>query len=248
MKTRIVHTKFWKDEYVASLKPTEKLVYTYLLTNERINICHFMELSLREIAFDTGVEPATLRVILNKFVLDKKIAAYKNYIFLRNADKYESYTGSRNEIAKQSILKQLSPEVLDWYNRMIDTPIDTPIEGVYIPHINHKSKIRDIILEKDNRDRGVGEEEEEKTKTYSKLTDLTETDFQEIADKYKVPLAFVISKHEDLENWHHMKPQKNRYANYKRALIDWVKRDALKIINTAKGDPSKRAVDFRTNG
>lgn len=66
---------------------------------------------------------------------------------------------------------------------------------------------------------------------YSQIENILEEDILEIADKYKVPDTFVQSKLDDLINWHEKKPHKNYYSNYKRALMDWVKRDALKIIS-----------------
>lgn len=63
---------------------------------------------------------------------------------------------------------------------------------------------------------------------YPNLQSLTDITLQEIADKYKVPLSFVKSKLDDMTNWLSAKGKK--YKNYKAALSNWVKSDALKII------------------
>jgi division protein CdvB (Snf7/Vps24/ESCRT-III family) len=56
---------------------------------------------------------------------------------------------------------------------------------------------------------------------------LTEEILQEIADKYKVNLAFVKSKLDDMDNWR--KAKGKVYKDYKAALSNWVKSDALKV-------------------
>lgn len=68
-----------------------------------------------------------------------------------------------------------------------------------------------------------------KNNKYSELTLLTEENFEDISNKYQVPVSFVRSKYDDLINWHEKNPQKNYYKNYLSALRDWVKRDMLKI-------------------
>lgn len=56
---------------------------------------------------------------------------------------------------------------------------------------------------------------------------LREGDFQEIADSYNVPVSFVMSKWEDLQNW--SKAKGKTYKDYNAALRNWVKRDAVQI-------------------
>lgn len=68
-----------------------------------------------------------------------------------------------------------------------------------------------------------------KKSKYGDLTLLTDDNFQEISNKYQVPISFVRSKYDDLVNWHEKNPQKNYYKNYLSGLRDWVKRDSLKI-------------------
>ena len=75
---------------------------------------------------------------------------------------------------------------------------------------------------------------------YSKIEDCKEEDFETIATKYNVPVSFVKFKYDDMINWHEMKPQKNRYSNYYRALCDWVKKDSLKI----KQDHARQTSDI----
>ena len=134
MKTRLLETKFWKDAYIVELTIEQRLLYIYLLTNERVNIIHCYEISDREILFDTGIDRGILTPSKTQFQKDGKFSFYKDYVFLINACKYESYIGEKNDNAKLKLYKQMPSDVFDWY-RGIYTPL--------IGSISHKSEIID---------------------------------------------------------------------------------------------------------
>jgi len=72
----------------------------------------------------------------------------------------------------------------------------------------------------------IKEEPIKKKSKYSSLFDLSEKDFQEIAKKYNVGISFVRSSFDDLENY--CGAHGRRYKNYRRALMNFVKKDAQK--------------------
>lgn len=92
-------------------------------------------------------------------------------------------------------------------------------------------------VDKNRIDKNRIEKERDKEKKYNSLTSLTDETLQEIADKYLVPLAFVRSKLDDMTNW--LTSKGKTYKNYKAALMNWVKNDALKIIQQKKDGNSK---------
>lgn len=144
MKTRIIHTKIWKDPWFADLLPTEKLLFIYFVTNEKVNIIHLYEVSSREIAFDLGLTTSQIEQAKIKFQKANKLFFKDDYVFLVNAFKYEQYTGEKNDKARQSLLNQLPKPILGWYESITSgkyTPIDTPIYRGQIGSINHKSEI-----------------------------------------------------------------------------------------------------------
>ncbi len=67
----------------------------------------------------------------------------------------------------------------------------------------------------------------QKKGTFTTLKSLDETVLQEIADKYDVPVSFVKSKLDDMTNW--LQSKGKVYKDYRAALSNWVKSDALKI-------------------
>jgi hypothetical protein len=59
---------FWSDpNIVDSFSPEDKLLYLYLMTNEYTNLCGIYEISLKQIAFDTGYSQETIKAILDRF-------------------------------------------------------------------------------------------------------------------------------------------------------------------------------------
>lgn len=125
----------------------------------------------------------------------------------------------------------------------------TPPRSNDLPNKNNRIRILNNIKEKE-RDK---EKERSLTKVsspplkYPILEDLTDTDFQDIATKYQVPIHFVRSKYDDMMLWAGERPGNTRLRgrNWKLTLMKWVKTDAFKLIERSKGDPTKRVVDAR---
>jgi hypothetical protein len=81
---RLVNTNFWKDTYVIDLDPTQKLLFLYFLTNPRTSMAGVYEISIREVAFDTGIDKDMVDKILMKFCRDEKMHYQKGWLILRN--------------------------------------------------------------------------------------------------------------------------------------------------------------------
>jgi hypothetical protein len=150
MKTRILHTKFWKDRFICSLTPVEKLLFNYFITNEYVNIIHIYELRDEQIILDTGIDRGILERCKEKFEKAKKIFFKDGFVCLRNACKYESYTGDKNNECRIRLLRQLGQELSDYFNTRIDTPMyrdyNTEIRNHKSEVINQKEEIRRKLL------------------------------------------------------------------------------------------------------
>lgn len=89
-KNRMVNTKFWDDQYIANLKPTEKLLFLYLLTNPLTNIAGVYELSVRRMAFDIGLSEKEIGAILSQLQADGKIFYEAPWVAVRNFVRHQS--------------------------------------------------------------------------------------------------------------------------------------------------------------
>ncbi len=87
-KKRYILDSIWTDIWFEDLKPKEKLLFMYLLTNPLMSICWIYEVSLKKINYDTWIEKKEILNIFSIFEENKKVY-YKNWIvvivnFVRN--------------------------------------------------------------------------------------------------------------------------------------------------------------------
>lgn len=82
-----------------------------------------------------------------------------------------------------------------------------------------------------------------KKKSYSLLEEIKDIDLIEVAARYQVPIAFVRSKLEDMYLWVGEKEGRGKNRNWKLTLMNWVKRDMLKIQEKRIIRPERRTID-----
>ncbi len=140
MKTRIVHTKLWEDDWFTQLSRESKFCFIYLITNSRTNLNGLYELSTRQISFDLGFSLEEIEKV--KRELSTKVSFCGNWIYIKNHDKYQMYSGEKNGIAKQKELLLVPLEVLDTLSIPYPYTSDTTR--------NQKSKIRNQNTEIQN--------------------------------------------------------------------------------------------------
>lgn len=216
MKTRVIYTQYWNDSFISELTPLEKLVFIYLLTNDKVNIIHLYECTDKQIRFDTGIDTPTLEKAKFKFQEAGKIFFKDGYVYLRNADKYESFIGEKNEKAKSDLFSRLRADIVAWYEEIKNTPIHTPM---YTPSIGSRSQKSEIINQ--NTETKIQKTE------YRNLQDVNDKDlFEKIAEKYQTTCAYVESRYEDLVIYCGSKNK--TYSNYYLALLNFVKSDLAK--------------------
>lgn len=221
MKTRIVYPQLWLDEKFATCNVATKLLFCYLINNIQLNLSPYLHITDRQIMFDTGLNSNQLET--GKEELSNLGWCYftENWVFHNHKAAYIDYDG--NERVLSSKQKEID---------QVPTKIKEVFEGLMLgqrPNINHKSEII-------NQKSEIG---------VVKGIEIDEVTLQEIADHYKVPIAFVQSKLEDMILWKEQQPNnsKLRGRNWEMTLRNWVKRDAIQILQKQKGDPNRRVVD-----
>jgi len=112
-KKRYIDTKFWDDNYIIDKDPIEKLLFLYLLTNTLTNIIGIYEISLRRIAFDTGIDSEMVKKILDRFTVDDKIKYINGWIVIKNFIKNQLSNPSVNKGIEQ-LLKEVPEEFIEW--------------------------------------------------------------------------------------------------------------------------------------
>lgn len=111
---RVVNTRFWEDNYVYNLDPTQKLIFLYLLTNSHANIAGVYELNERKAANETGIDREMILKIIDKFMQDGKVYYADGYVILRNFIRHQSLN-PKIMIGIQKIIETLPENVRKLY-------------------------------------------------------------------------------------------------------------------------------------
>ena len=121
---RQIHVKIWKDPWFLELEPDEKLLFTYLVTNESTNLAGIYEISMRVMEFETGMTRERLSEILAKFSENDKVYCEGDIVWVVNLRRYHE-TGS--ERVKKRILADVArippSEILERYIAYYPSPI-----------------------------------------------------------------------------------------------------------------------------
>ena len=98
-KLRSVSTAFWSDPFVEELTPTEKLLFLYLVTNEKTNMLGIYEASISKMSFETGIDKKTLSKALERFETVGKVKYINNFVFLTNYIKHQNFNPNMKKSA-----------------------------------------------------------------------------------------------------------------------------------------------------
>jgi len=105
-KLRSVSTAVWSDVWFEDLTPAQKLIWLYLITNEKTNMLGIYEASTKKIAFETGVNRSDVEKALKQFEKDGRV-------------KYESYHVILTKFLKhQNFNTNMKKSAIDVYNNL----------------------------------------------------------------------------------------------------------------------------------
>ncbi len=231
MKTRMIYTRIWNDEWFENLLVFEKLLFIYLLTNPHINLIGIFELSDRAIRFETGLTEEQLRK--SKSDLKSRIMFHKGWVIIKNVDKYDMFKGAKLLKAREIQLKEIPNEIKAVSKGFRDT-LSIPYRySMDTPNSNSNSN-RSI-----NKNNNILVKSEkpftEKLPKRDELGSITEKVLDDLAEKYQVPLSFIRSKHDDLINWVEEMPERAKGRDLCKTLDIWVKKDSMKIRKEEHG-------------
>lgn len=88
-KSRLINTRFWIDDYVSNLDPSEKLLFLYFLTNPYTDICGVYEIPLKHVALETGLDKEMVIKILGRFKRDGKMFYQNGWVAIKNFAKHQ---------------------------------------------------------------------------------------------------------------------------------------------------------------
>jgi hypothetical protein len=98
-KLRSVSTAFWSDPFIEDLSPDEKLLFLYLITNEKTNMLGIYEASIKKMAFETGLSLDKVKKALKEFERLSKVKYVENYVILLNFLKHQNFNTNMKKSA-----------------------------------------------------------------------------------------------------------------------------------------------------
>lgn len=90
-KLRSINTVIWSDPWFEDLDSEEKLLFIYLITNEKTNMLGVYETSIKKMSFETGIKKDKIESTLKKFERHHKIKYHNNMVVLLNFLKHQHY-------------------------------------------------------------------------------------------------------------------------------------------------------------
>lgn len=135
---RMIDTATWDDPWFADLDPDAKLMFLYLLTNRRSTAAGAFEITLRHMAFETGLEPARIDAALD--ALGDRVVWWPEYrvIWIRNFYRHqaanENFAKSAQKfiadlpVPVQQAIAEQYPELVAEAYHPTDNPSGTPSE------------------------------------------------------------------------------------------------------------------------
>jgi len=135
-KKRYVSTTFWRDDYISSLDPSEKLLFLYLLTCPDTTIAGVYQIPIKIIAADTGFDKDMIVKILERLGRDGKVLYRDGWIAIKNFLKHQS----ENPSVRAGVERELVSVPQD----MIDfvTACGQPVDSLSDSDIVKYSKVK----------------------------------------------------------------------------------------------------------
>ncbi len=218
-KLKSVSTAFWSDTWVEELTISQKLLFIYLLTNDRNNMLGIYEISVSKMAFETGISKADIVKALKGFESVGKVKYTHNHIILSNFLKHQNFNPNMKKSA------------VDKYNEL---PNELKINGLeYIEERDSKGfeRLSNALLM-------LPKSEVESEEEYESESELeVESEKKTPQPKFQIeicPFFFDEDFQESWKDWVKVKKDK-KASNSDRAI----KRALRKIMKYSDGDKNK---------
>jgi hypothetical protein len=104
-KLRSISTAFWSDPLIEDLSPKEKLLFIYLITNDKTNMLGIYESSIKKISFETGLSITETETVLKRLEGLGRIKYIGNWVFVVNYMKHQNYNPNMMISALNTYLK-----------------------------------------------------------------------------------------------------------------------------------------------
>lgn len=120
-KQRIVNTHFWRDNFILGLRPDERLLFLWVITNPATDLCGAYEAAMPTIELETGLKAKRIREIFDTFEASGKILYRDGWVIIRNFTKHQNGTSTNVKKGAERSLNACPDWVKDTLSRDIHT-------------------------------------------------------------------------------------------------------------------------------
>lgn len=241
-KQRFINTHFWDDSYIIELDSTEKLLFLYILTNPLTTICGAYEITLRRIAFDTGIDKDMILRILARFEKADKVIYKDGWLLITNFIKNQSL----NPKVSAGIVNALS-SCPNWVKDRLSISYDSLSKPTIYLNSNLNSNLKEtttsVVVKKDESDDSLS--------TPSKKIVSKKTDADFLAELSANPAYSHIDVSLEFEKAVVWCSVNNRQPT-KRFFVNWLNRiekllETNGVINNGSNKPKTNQTTDGTN-
>ena len=224
-KLRSVATGFWSDPFVEELESDEKLLFLYLITNDKTNMLGIYEASIKKICFETGLNKETVLKGLKDFERLGKVKYINNYVVLVNYMKHQNYNTNMKKSAID-IYNELPKELKD---SKLNIDRSNPSEG-FERLLNHYGMVRKIEVEYEVEEEVELEYKDEYYYNKDNLQ-LTTEQYRKLCLDY--PVTTVDEFLGKVVNWKKKDSVKSLYLT----ILNWMRRDKVQTLKEYNSNP-----------
>jgi hypothetical protein len=165
MMYRRLECTTWDDPWFSELPPEAKLLFLYLITNRRTTACGAFEITLRAIAFETGLPNVETTLAM----LGERVVWWPQHqvVFIRNFYRWQSDNTNKGNfrIGAKRALAEFTPDVIATvthvYPELIDEQVSHP-QPIPNPSPTHGEEETVTVTVKETEKETVLEPEPEK--------------------------------------------------------------------------------------
>ena len=225
-KNTFFNTRFWQDSFTSDLDPVEKLLFIYFITSPYLSLTGIYEIPLKFVAMETGLDKEMVIKILDRFEEKKKVMYRDGWLCVLNYPKYQSFKGGKLEVALKREIKAVPKDILELFIKE-----GYPIDTLSIQHMD-----MDKVMDKEIEEISVKTPPLYKSKKY--LSSIPDEDMSVFLNRFDVGEKQIKDKAESFLLYCDSKGKK--YANYKSALLNAMKKDFVERTEANKRKPVTR--------